>query len=262
MISLLPNSLPPGCLILIGALFVPLLQGWGRSVYMLALPLVSFLHLYALPHGEYGQLVLFDYTLTLIRIDALSFAFGTIFHIAAFLGGIYAVHVKDPVQHVAGLVYVGSAIGAVFAGDLISLFVYWELTAVSSVFLIWARRTERSYQAGMRYLLVQVSSGLLLLAGAIFHIQDTGDPDVWIFGTWQYWHESHFCGLWHQMRVPFAPQLATGCLPRSHRERHGFSECVYHQACRLHLSPWLSRHRHADLDWGADGRLSHFLCGD
>ena len=176
------NSLPPGCIILIGALFVPFLRGWGRSMYMLALPLVSFLHLYALPHGEYGQLVFFDYTLTLIRIDALSFVFGTIFHIAAFLGGIYALHVKDPVQHVAGLLYVGSAIGAVFAGDLISLFVYWELTAVSSVFLIWARRTERSYRAGMRYLLVQVSSGLLLLAGAIFHIQQTGDPTFGYLG--------------------------------------------------------------------------------
>ena len=176
------NSLPPGCIILIGALFVPFLRGWGRSMYMLALPLVSLLHLYALPHGEYGQLVFFDYTLTLIRIDALSFVFGTIFHIAAFLGGIYALHVKDPVQHVAGLLYVGSAIGAVFAGDLISLFVYWELTAVSSVFLIWARRTERSYRAGMRYLLVQVSSGLLLLAGAIFHIQQTGDPTFGYLG--------------------------------------------------------------------------------
>jgi multicomponent Na+:H+ antiporter subunit D len=176
------TSLPPGCLILIGALFVPFLRGWGRSIYMLALPLLSFVHLYGLPHGEYGQLVFFDYTLTLIRIDALSFVFGTIFHIAAFLGGIYALHVKDPVQHVAGLIYVGSAIGAVFAGDLISLFVYWELTAISSVFLIWARRTERSYQAGMRYLLVQVSSGLLLLAGAIFHIQETGDPTFGYLG--------------------------------------------------------------------------------
>ena len=182
MNSLLPDSLPPGCIILLGALFAPLLRGWGRSMYVLALPLVSFLHLYGLPHGEYGQLVLFDYTLTLIRIDALSFVFGTIFHIAAFLGAIYALHVKDPVQHVAGLFYVGSAIGAVFAGDLISLFVYWELTAISSVFLIWARRTERSYRAGMRYLLVQVSSGLLLLAGAIFHIQQTGDPTFGFLG--------------------------------------------------------------------------------
>ena len=64
--------------------------------------------------------------------------------------------------------------GAVFAGDLITLFVYWELTAVASVFLIWSRRTERAYAAGMRYLIVQVGSGVLLLAGTLFHLQATG----------------------------------------------------------------------------------------
>ncbi len=72
---------------------------------------------------------------------------------------------RDTVQHVAALVYAGAAIGAVFAGDLITLFVYWELTAVASVFLIWAGRTERAYRAGMRYLIIQVGSGVLLLAG-------------------------------------------------------------------------------------------------
>ena len=73
---------------------------------------------------------------------------------------------SDPVQQVAALIYAGSTIGAVYAGDLITLFVFWELTAIASVFLIWARRTERAYRAGMRYLIIQVGSGVLLLAGA------------------------------------------------------------------------------------------------
>ena len=59
-------------------------------------------------------------------------------------------------------------------GDLITLFVYWELTAVSSVFLIWASRNERSYHAGMRYLIIQVGSGVLLLSGTLLHFRDTG----------------------------------------------------------------------------------------
>ena len=176
------TSLPPGYLMLIAALFAPLLRGRVRSIYLLIVPIVSLLQLWTMPYGVYGQLALFEYSLTLIRIDALSFVFGLIFHIAAFLGAIYAWHVKDPVQQVAGLLYAGSAIAAVFAGDLISLFVYWELTALSSVFLIWARRTERAYRAGMRYLLVQVTSGLLLLAGAIVHIQRTGDPTFGVLG--------------------------------------------------------------------------------
>ncbi len=168
-------NLPPGLIIILGALFVPLFRGRGQTLYMIALPVVSLVQLLGLPHGEFGQVSFLSYTLTIIRVDTLSLVFGIIFHIAAFLSVLYALHVKDSVQHVAGLIYAGSAIGAVFAGDLVSLFVYWELTAVSSVFLIWARRTERSYEAGMRYLIIQVASGLLLLVGVIFHAQKTGD---------------------------------------------------------------------------------------
>ena len=104
---------------------------------------------------------------------SFSLVFGYIFHIAAILTALYAWRVRDTVQQTAATIYVGSAIGAVFAGDLLTLFVYWELTAISSVFLIWARRTERSYHAGMRYLIVQVGSGVLLLSGTILHYADT-----------------------------------------------------------------------------------------
>ena len=168
-------NLPPGLIIILGALLVPLFRGRAQALYMLALPVVSLVQVLGLPHGEFGQVSFLSYMLTTIRVDALSLVFGIIFHIAAFLSVLYALHVKDSVQHVAGLIYAGSAIGAVFAGDLVSLFVYWELTAVSSAFLIWARRTERSYEAGIRYLIIQVASGLLLLVGVIFHAQKTGD---------------------------------------------------------------------------------------
>ena len=168
------EHIPPAIILILGALLVPLLRGPVKAGYMLLLPVLSLWHLWSIPPGEYWQLTLFDYSLTMLRIDRLSMVFGTIFHIAAFINVIYALHVKDDTQHVAGLIYVGSAIGAVFAGDLISLFVYWELTAISSVFLIWCRRTERAYAAGMRYLIIQVGSGVLLLAGALLHWHETG----------------------------------------------------------------------------------------
>ncbi len=164
----------PGSILIVGALLVPLLRGRIQAGYMLALPAFSLFFLLGMPYGEYGQIAFFDYNLTTIRVDKLSLVFGIIFHIAAFLSVLYALHEKDNVQHVAGIIYAGSAISAVFAGDLITLFVYWELTAVSSVFLIWARRTERSYRAGMRYLIIQVTSGLFLLVGTIFHYQMSG----------------------------------------------------------------------------------------
>ncbi|HSR71715.1 MAG TPA: Na(+)/H(+) antiporter subunit D, partial [Kiloniellales bacterium] len=91
-----------------------------------------------------------------------------------FLNVIYALHRRSDLEDPAALIYAGAGTAAVFVGDLISLFVFWELTAISSVFLIWASRTERAYKAGMRYLIIQVGSGVILLAGVILHVRSTG----------------------------------------------------------------------------------------
>ena len=168
------TDLPPATVMIVGALLLPLMRGRLQSVYLLALPILSLLHLLQFTPGIHGRIELFDYTLACVRVDKLSLVFGIIFHIMAILGCVYALHLRDRIQHGAGLVYAGSAIAAVFAGDLITLFVSWEVTAISSVLLIWSRRTERAYAAGMRYLIIQVSSGLILLAGILLHYQATG----------------------------------------------------------------------------------------
>ncbi len=165
---------PVALLLIFGAALVPLLRGRLRAAYVLLLPIATLAIVSGLAHGEHGQVQLLGQTLILMRVDRLSLLFGYIFLIAAFLNAIYALHVEDTVQHVAGLVYAGSALGAVFAGDMLTLFIYWELTAVSSVLLIWARRTERAYRAGMRYVIVQLASGMLLLAGAVLHLNQGG----------------------------------------------------------------------------------------
>jgi multicomponent Na+:H+ antiporter subunit D len=72
------------------------------------------------------------------------------------------------------LLYAGSAIGAVFAGDLLTLFLFWEILALTSAFLIFANRTDRAWGAGMRYLVIQVLSGVLLLAGALMLYRHSG----------------------------------------------------------------------------------------
>jgi multicomponent Na+:H+ antiporter subunit D len=168
------GSLSPAVILIIGAALVPLLRGRLRNAYMLALPVIAFAHLLSLPEGEFGRVQTLGLTLVTLRVDRLSAVFGYIFLIASLLGMIYALHVKDTLQHVAALIYAGSAVGAVFAGDLLTLFMYWEGTAIASVFLIWARRELRSYSAGMRYLVIQVGSGVLLLAGVLLHYRTTG----------------------------------------------------------------------------------------
>ena len=142
-------ELPPGLLLIVGAVIVPLIPRVMRNAYMLALPVIGFWGLLIIPEGVHFSFDIFGYTLSPVRVDGLSLLFGYIFHIAAAISIVFAFHIKDTVQQMAGLIYAGAAIGGAFAGDLISLFVYWEGTAIASVFLIWSSRTEAAYRTGM-----------------------------------------------------------------------------------------------------------------
>ena len=168
------DGLNPALFLIVGGLLAPLLGGRVRAIFMLALPLAGIVQLCGLEHGGGGTIPLFELTLITLRLDSLSFIFALVFLIAAWLNVIYALHLRDTMQQVASLIYAGAAIGAVLAGDLVTLFIYWELTAIGSVFLIWARRTESSFKAGLRYLVIQVGSGVLLLAGVVVHFRATG----------------------------------------------------------------------------------------
>ena len=168
------KHLPPGSIMMFGALLLPMLGRRFSAVGALVLSLVSLVLFCVTPAGLWGQISLFGHELNLVRIDRLSFIFGLIFHLAAVMASIYALHVRDTKQHIAAMIYAGGAIGAACAGDFITLFVFWELTALSSVVLVWATGTEQSYHSGMRYLIVQVLSGVLLLSGALLHLHETG----------------------------------------------------------------------------------------
>ena len=183
----MPTDLPPFLIFFVGALLIPLApRGIVRTLLLLAVPVLGALNVAGIEAGTVFELEILGYTLTPMRADRLSLLFGYLFHLGAFIAVIYALHLKkddaDTTQHVSALVYAGSGLGAVFAGDLITLFVFWELLAFSSVFLIWARRTERSLEAGMRYLILHVLSGVTLLAGAMVHAYRTGSLEFSYIG--------------------------------------------------------------------------------
>ncbi|NQU59234.1 MAG: Na(+)/H(+) antiporter subunit D, partial [Rhodospirillales bacterium] len=189
------NSIAPFLIFYIGALAAVITRGSVRSAVMLAVPLIGAYNLFTMMPDANISLSIFDYTLDLLAIDRLSTLFGYLFHLATFLAVIFSLHVKDTGQHVSGLLYAGSALGAVYAGDMITLFLFWEMLAVTSAYLVLAGRTKRSQGAAMRYLLVQVLSGVILLTGVLirFYVTDTtafgpiglGDPStLGGFGTW------------------------------------------------------------------------------
>ncbi len=167
-------NLSPAFVFIIGAVVLLLLPGKARAAAFLAIPVLAFLLLLRTELGASLSVPFLEYELVIYRVDHLSLAFGYIFIIMTFLGGIYGLHLKDSGQQVASLFYAGGSLGVVFAGDLVTLFVFWELMAVSSVWLILARRTLQSARAGMRYLFVHLFGGSVLLAGVLWHFTETG----------------------------------------------------------------------------------------
>ncbi len=168
------SSVAPFLIFYAGALLMAVTKGRIRQMLMLAIPLVGAWNLYTLPTDTVMTWQVFDYTLTVFQADRMSLLFGYLFHLAAFLGAIYSIHVKDVGETSSAALYAGSALGAVFAGDMIILFIFWEMLAITSIFLIVARRTERANAAALRYIIVQVLSGVILLAGILLRLHDTG----------------------------------------------------------------------------------------
>ncbi len=169
------DPFPPAFIFFIGAgLLLCMPKGNLRALIGIIVPIITALVIWELPNGIGSELEFAGLALEMMRVDKLSVIFGLVFCLAAFLGNLYAWHVKDTIQQVAALGYAGSAIGAVFAGDFITLFIYWEGTAIASVFLIWARRTEGAFYTGMRYLVIQIASGVILLAGVVLLYRETG----------------------------------------------------------------------------------------
>ena len=168
------NGFPPALLFIGGALFIPLLSRNIKLVLMLALPVLALISIAYTPDGSHWGFQALGYDLFLSKVDALSRVFGYIFCIVTFLGIIFALDIAEDLQFCAAYVYAGGALGVCFAGDVFSLYIFWEIMAIASTFLILARRTRASQAAAMRYILVHIFGGLCLLAGIILHVQRTG----------------------------------------------------------------------------------------
>src|SRR5216683_742193 len=164
----------PGLLLILGGCLVPFLKSRVKRTAMLMLPAAALIDCLLMKPGTYGEMSFLGQNLVFGRVDRLSLVFSCVFSLMAFLGMIYALHVEDDFQHVAALTYAGSALGVTFAGDFLSLYIFWELMAISSALLVFRRREPSAVAAGFRYLLVHIFGGLILLAGIVLHWSETG----------------------------------------------------------------------------------------
>ncbi|WP_461210562.1 Na(+)/H(+) antiporter subunit D [Desulfocurvus sp. DL9XJH121] len=159
--------LHPAVIMILGALFVPFLRGNAKRLVMLALPLASLYNLCLIPNGAHCQIHFLGFDLMPVMMDRMSFLFGLIFHIVTAIGMVFAFQHEDNVQHVFALFYAGAVQGVVFAGDMLTLFLFWECLTVTAAVIIWSNRTEQARNAGFRYIMVHAAGGLCLLAGIV-----------------------------------------------------------------------------------------------
>jgi len=148
----------------------------ARKAFVIGAPIlaaVMITQIYTSQEVITGKMNIGGLELTTLRIDNLSMVWGYLFCLIGVLNGIFGLHEKCRITDSSALIYAGAAIAGVLSGDLLTLFLFWELTAISSVFLIW-KGGEHAYAAGIRYLALHVLSGVLLLAGAIIHANANG----------------------------------------------------------------------------------------
>jgi multicomponent Na+:H+ antiporter subunit D len=173
--------LHPGLILIVGALLVPLFKGKWKQAYLLVPPVAALIDVILMYSGIFGEipfsawrLPFLEYELVFGRVDKLSFLFGLIFSLATVPVIIYSLHVKKSSEHMSQLIYAGSALGVVFAGDLISLYFFWEIMSIASMLVIWHGTTDKTQSAGFRYIMWHIAGGITLLAGIVMYIATTG----------------------------------------------------------------------------------------
>jgi len=169
-----PGWIHPGLVLILGAWLLPLLRGRIKRAAMILLPVAALVLCLVSTPGTHGVVHVLGLDLVFGRVDATSLVFACVFALIACVGMVFALHVEDDFQHIAALTYAGSALGVTFAGDLLTLYVFWEVMAIASTLIIWQRRQPSAIAAGFRYLLVHVVGGLALLAGIVIHWTQTG----------------------------------------------------------------------------------------
>jgi len=165
--------LPPGLLLVIGALLMPLGNNI-RNALIFSLPAICLLMIWSAPVGYVVTLPFLGFELAPIRVTTIGQLFATVFSLMALVGGIFAYKQASTLELSAAFVYAGSAIGVTLSGDLITLFIFWEIMAIGSTLVIWAAQHEGAYRASIRYLLIHLFGGLLLMAGIAGHVIETG----------------------------------------------------------------------------------------
>jgi len=170
------NCLHPGFVMIICGLLVMLLpKGWRRPLALIG-PVLASWAAFNLTAESYLNYTLSGYiTLKLINYDNLSAAFLLIFCVISILNAIYGEGIQHKNECGMSMVYAGTIMGVVLAGDCISLIAFWELSALASMYVIYARHNRRTARASFRYILFHAFGGNMFLFGMLLYMSHYGN---------------------------------------------------------------------------------------
>lgn len=109
-----------------------------------------------------------------VLIDGLSFIFGLLISGIGMLVVLYSIYYMSKERealhnfYVYLLLFMGAMLGLVFSDNIFILYVFWEITSISSFLLIayWYER-EKSRYGAQKSMLITIFGGLSMLAGFI-----------------------------------------------------------------------------------------------
>ena len=182
--------LAPAFILFLGALLVGPARGHLRSAVVLVAPLLTLWAIWQVPDGAVASLPFLDYQLTPLEGSPLRRLFATIFALMAFTGGLFAFRQARWQELAAAHAYAAGAIGCSFAGDLVTLFIYWEIMALFSTLVVLCGGTPGARRAGFRYAVMHLLGGVILMVGIVGVIVQSGslavqplravDPATWM----------------------------------------------------------------------------------
>lgn len=164
----------PGLVLAAAGLLLALLSGRARSTVALLAPLLALILSWNVPDGVQWSSRLMGYDVTPFQADTLSRLFAIIFSLMAFGGALFSLTQKNRLELPAAFLYAGAAIGVAFAGDLLTVFVCWEVMAIGSTLVLWSAGSTSAWRASIRYLMIHLLGGTLLLIGIAGHAAESG----------------------------------------------------------------------------------------
>ena len=172
------DFIPPALILLAGALLIGLTRGWVRTAVVLLTPLLTLAAVWQVPDGVVLTLDFLQYPIEPIEGSPVRRLFATIFALMAFAGGLFAYRQARWYELAAAYAYAAGAVGVSFSGDLISLFLFWELMALFSTVVVWCGGTPGARAAGIRYAIMHLLGGVILKVGIEGVMIHTGSIDV------------------------------------------------------------------------------------